>query len=121
MSSRVSPAGTPKRSRQALRQGQGIIQWTPCSSAFPIRPIITGDVGRDMGVQLVDMMAYIGSRGGIGDLNKAGAAGGPLAAAELFSAMEAPLVPGSDIRASVVEQLYAEATRLAAWSPPPRG
>ena len=100
--------GDPEAQQAGGGGGQGIIQWTPGSSAFPIRPIITGDVGRDMGVQLVDMMAYIGSRGGIGDLNKAGAAGGPLAAAELFSAMEAPLVPGSDIRASVVEQLYAE-------------
>ena len=100
--------GDPEAQQAGGGGGQGIIQWTPGSSAFPIRPIITGNADRDMGVQLVDMMAYIGSRGGIGDLNKAGAAGGPLAAAELFSAMEAPLVPGSDIRASVVEQLYAQ-------------
>ena len=88
--------------------GAGILQWTPASSAFPIQPIITGNPGRDMGVQLVDMMAYIASRGGIGDLNAAGAAGGPMAAAELFSAYEAPAVPGSDIRPSVVAALYAQ-------------
>jgi hypothetical protein len=88
--------------------GAGLIQWTPESSAFPIQPIITGNVGRDMAVQLVDMLAYINSRGGIGAINAGGAAGGPMGAAEVYSRMEAPLVPGSDIRSDVVSQLYRQ-------------
>ena len=123
--------GNPEIIQQGVATpGEGILQWTPGSSAFPIQPIITGNVGRDMGVQLVDMMAYIGSRGGIGDLNRATASGGPMAAAQLFSAMEAPLVPGSDIRSGVVSQLAAMGYRYGGkvmdhggwlnpgWNPP---
>jgi hypothetical protein len=97
--------------------GAGLLQWTPESSAFPIQPIITGNAGRDMAVQLVDMMAYIGSRGGLGRINAAGAAGGPMGAAYAFSAMEAPAVPGSDIRPGTVASLYAAGYDSGGWLP----
>jgi hypothetical protein len=103
--------GNPEAVQAGGGGGTGLIQWTPGSSAFPIQPLITGNVGRDMAVQLVDMMAYIASRGGIGAINAAGASGGPMGAAREFSMMEAPLVPGSDIRPSVVAQLYAQGLR----------
>lgn len=100
--------GNPEAIQAGGGGGTGLIQWTPASSAGPIQPLITGNVGRDMAVQLVDMMAYIAGRGGIGAINAGGAAGGPMGAAEVFSRMEAPAVPGSDIRPSVVAQLYAQ-------------
>jgi hypothetical protein len=98
--------------------GAGLLQWTPGSSAFPLQPIITGNVGRDMAVQLVDMMAYIDSRGGLGAINAGGNAGGPLGAARVFSGMEAPLVPGSDIDAAVVNSLYARGFDTGGWLMP---
>jgi Phage tail lysozyme len=107
--------GSPEAIQSGGGGGTGLIQWTPGSSAFPIQPLITGNVGRDMAAQLVDMMAYIASRGGLGRINAGGASGGPMGAAEVFSAMEAPAVPGSDIRPSVVAQLYAQG--LAAGGP----
>lgn len=85
--------------------GAGLIGWTPPSSAYPFLPLVTGNPGRDMGVQLVDMMAYIARNGGIGAINATGSA---LAAAELFSrAYERPAVLYSDIRPSVVAQIYS--------------
>ena len=86
--------------------GAGLIGWTPPSSAKPFFPIVTGNPGKDMAVQLVDMMYYIAGRGGIGLINAAGASGGPQAAAQAFSRMEAPAVPYSDIRPSIVDQLF---------------
>jgi Phage tail lysozyme len=76
------------------------------NSASPIEPIITGNAGRDMANQLVDMMAYIGGRGGIGAINAGGKSGGPMGAARVFSAMEAPAVAGSDIDSGVVTSLF---------------
>ena len=100
--------GDPEIIQQGVATpGEGILQWTPGSSAQPYQPIITGNPGRDMATQLADMLYYINQRGGMGDLNAATRSGGPMAAAQLFSAMEAPLVPGSDIRPSVVSQLAA--------------
>lgn len=98
--------------------GAGLLQWTPAGSAFPIQPIITGNVDRDMGVQLVDALAYIGSRGGMAAINLAGVSGGPLSAAYRFSAMEAPLVPGSDVRPGVVASLYAQGLDQGGFLPP---
>ena len=57
-----------------------------------------------MAVQLADMMYYIAQRGGLASINNAGSAQN---AAWVFSAMEAPLVPGSDIRMNIVDELYA--------------
>jgi hypothetical protein len=99
--------GNPEAVQAGGGGGEGIIQWTPGSSAGPIQPIITGNAERDMGVQLVDMMHYIAGRGGLASINAAGESGGPLGAAYRFSAMLAPLVPGSDVRPSVVQSLYA--------------
>jgi hypothetical protein len=95
----------------------GILQWTPGSSARPIQPIITGNASRDMGVQLVDALAYINSRGGMGPINAAGRIS-PLMAAYQMSAYEAPAVPGSDIRENVVSQLYAMGLDQGGWLPP---
>jgi hypothetical protein len=87
--------------------GAGLIGWTPPSSASPYYPIVTGNPGHDMAVQLVDMMHYINQNGGLGPLNAAGARGGPMAAAWLFSAQyERPAVTGSDIRPVIVDILY---------------
>jgi hypothetical protein len=104
--------GSPEVLEAGGGGGAGLLQWTPASSAGPIQPIITGNVGRDMAVQLIDMMAYIDSRGGISAINAGGAAGGPMGAAEVFSAMEAPRVPGSDIRPGVVSQLFSQGLAL---------
>jgi hypothetical protein len=97
--------GDPEAEEAGGGGGQGLLQWTYPTVPFPIADIITGNAGLDMANQLVDMMAYIGSRGGIGSINAAGSA---LGAAEVFSAMEAPAVPGSDIRPDVVAALYAQ-------------
>jgi Phage tail lysozyme len=101
-------SGNPEAIEAGGGGGTGLIQWTPGSSAKPYQPLITGNVGRDMAVQLTDMLYYIDSRGGMGRINEGGQSGGPMGAAEVFSAMEAPLVPGSDIRSSVVAELYAK-------------
>jgi len=98
-------SGDPESIEAGGGGGEGIMQWTPGSSAKPIYPIITGNANLDMANQLVDMMTYIAGRGGIGSINSAGSA---LGAAEVFSRMEAPLVPGSDIDAGVVASLYAQ-------------
>jgi Phage tail lysozyme len=96
--------------------GAGLLGWTPPSAAFPYQPIVTGNAARDMAVQLVDMLAWIDSHGGMGRLN---AAGSPMAAAWLFSAdYERPAVTGSDIRPSVVEQLYSEGYKKGTWFVP---
>jgi Phage tail lysozyme len=110
--------GNPEILQAGGGGGAGILQWTPASSAFPLQPIITGNVGRDMAVQLVDMMAYIQSRGGLASINAGGRQGGPLGAARVFSAMEAPLVPGSDIDAAVVNSLYARGFDSGGWLMP---
>ena len=91
--------------------GAGIMQWTPASSAAPYQPIITGNVGKDMATQLADMMYYISQRGGLGSINAAAASGtlaGAMAAAGVFSRMEAPAVPGSDIDAGAVSSLFSQ-------------
>jgi phage-related protein len=97
--------GDPEIMQAGGGGGEGIMQWTPGSSARPIYPIITGNPGLDMANQLVDMMAYIAGRGGLGSINAAGSAMG---AAQVFSRMEAPAVAGSDIRPDVVASLYAQ-------------
>ncbi len=99
--------GNPEAEEAGGGGGMGLIQWTPGSKARPYQPIITGNAGKDMAVQLPDMLNYIDGRGGIGAINAGGASGGPMGAAEVFSAMEAPLVPGSDIRAGSVAAVYA--------------
>jgi hypothetical protein len=96
--------GNPEAIQGGGGGGMGLIQWTPGSSARPYQPIITGNVGRDMAVQLADMMFYIAGRGGLASLNNAGSARN---AAWRFSAMEAPAIPGSDIRFNIVDALYA--------------
>jgi hypothetical protein len=97
-------SGDPEVHESGGGGGEGLLQWTPPTVPWPYPNIITGNAGKDMATQLVDMMGYISQRGGIGRLN---AAGSPMGAAEAFSAMEAPLVPGSDIRSGVVASIYA--------------
>ena len=108
--------GNPEAIQGGGGGGMGILQWTPGSSAFPIQPIITGNPQRDMGVQLLDALAYIQDRGGMATINSAGTFS-PLLAAWRFSAMEAPAVPGSDIRPDVVNQLYAMGLDKGGWWP----
>jgi hypothetical protein len=85
--------------------GAGLIGWTPPTSAYPIRNIVTGNPRVDMGNQLLDMLAYIQRNGSIADLN---AAGGPMNVAWRFSSKyERPAVTGSDIRPAEVMSIYA--------------
>jgi hypothetical protein len=90
--------------------GGGLIGWTPISSAYPIQPIITGNVRRDMGVQLTDMLAYLERNGSIADMNQyRGSLAAAMAAAWHWSAQyERPLVTGSDIRSGDVASIYAQ-------------
>lgn len=93
--------------------GAGLIGWTPPSSAYPVQQIVTGNIRRDMGVQLTDMLAYIEHNGSIADLNSYGTGGlqSAMTVAWRFSAhYERPKVTGSDIRPSVVAGIYARLT-----------
>lgn len=101
--------------------GAGIIGWTPPTPphVFPLFPIVTGNPGRDMAVQLVDLLAWIERYGSIAQMNSAAATGGLVGAAWNWSnRYEGPLVPGSDIRMDVVKQLYARGFDSGGWLTP---
>ena len=86
--------------------GFGLIGWTGNTIGLP--PGYHGPTGNpqyDMGVQLKGVIGYMNSRGGRGPLN---AAGNPVAAGDVWSRYEAPLVPLSDTRPGVANLLYAE-------------
>ena len=86
--------------------GFGLIGWTGNTIGLP--PGYHGPTGNpqyDMSVQLPGVIGYMNSRGGRGPLN---AAGNPVAAGDVWSRYEAPLVPLSDTRPGVANQLYAE-------------
>lgn len=76
--------------------GFGLIGWTGNTIGLPqgyFGP--TGNVSRDMAAQLAGVVGYINANGGFGILN---AAGGPVAAAQVFSShFERPAVMYSDI------------------------
>lgn len=100
--------------------GAGLIGWTPPDSAGPIRPIVTGNRTPDWQHQLTDLLAYADAnsqeainRGGV-DLATFKRATDPLQAARWWSEFEGPLVPGSDIRNEVVQQVF---TDLATYTP----
>lgn len=95
--------GNPE-SREQGGSGWGLIQWTGNTQGLPAGydgP--TGNFNYDMGVQLRGAMGYIASRGGLGKIN---AAGSPIGAGDVFSAMEAPAVALSDTRPALANQLY---------------
>lgn len=86
--------------------GFGLIGWTGNTIGLPPGyhgP--TGNVQADMAAQLKGVIGYMNSRGGRGPLN---AAGNPVLAGDVWSRYEAPLVPLSDTRPGVANQLYAE-------------
>jgi hypothetical protein len=58
-----------------------------------------------MSAQLKGVIGYMNSRGGAGPLN---AAGSPVLAGDVWSKYEAPLVPLSDTRPGIANQLFAE-------------
>jgi hypothetical protein len=76
--------------------GFGLIGWTGNTTGLPAGyhgP--TGNKAYDMSVQLAGVVGYINAFGGFGPIN---AAGGPVAAAEIFSShFEKPAVMFSDI------------------------
>lgn len=86
--------------------GWGLIGWTGNTVGLPpgySGP--TGNVQADMAAQLKGVIGYMNARGGRGPLN---AAGNPVLAGDVWSRYEAPLVPLSDTRPGVANQLYAE-------------
>lgn len=92
--------------------GDGLIGWTPPGSAQPSgSDIPTGNWQKDFDSQLTALINYANSnsqeavsRGGV-DLSTLKAATDPVQAASWWSAFEGPLVPGSDIRTGVVQQI----------------
>jgi hypothetical protein len=92
--------------------GAGLIGWTPPSSAGPDKPIVTGNPSTDWEHQLTDLLAYADAnsqeainRGGV-NLDSLKKATNPNQAATWWSMFEGPAVPGSDIRNSVVGNVY---------------
>lgn len=67
----------------------------------------TGNVAFDLAQQLAGVIGYARARGGLGRLNAAGASGGPVAAGDVWSSYEAPLVPDSDTRPATALAIYA--------------
>lgn len=93
--------------------GAGLIGWTPPSSAYPNKNIVTGNAQADFNAQLQDLLAYANNnsaeavnRGGV-NLQTLKSATDPVQAASWWSAFEGPLVPGSDIRTGVAQQIYS--------------
>lgn len=85
--------------------GGGLIGWTPISSAYPHKPIVTGHPKKDLDMQLIDLVAYVKRNGSISDMNKFK---DPVQAARHFSAKyERPAVTYSDVRESVARDMYA--------------
>jgi hypothetical protein len=85
--------------------GFGLIGWTGNTIGLP--PGYTGPTGNvayDLAAQLRGVIGYMNSRGGPGPLN---AAGDPVAAGNVWSRYEAPLVPLSDTRPAIAQELYA--------------
>jgi hypothetical protein len=85
--------------------GFGLIGWTGNTIGLPAGyhgP--TGNVAYDLAAQLAGVIGYMNSRGGAGPLN---AAGNPVAAGDVWSRYEAPLVPLSDTRPGVANAIYA--------------
>jgi hypothetical protein len=98
--------GNPEALEGGGGGGWGLIQWTGNTQGLPAgytHP--TGNYNYDMSMQLKGALGYINGRGGLGRIN---AAGNPIGAADVFSAMEAPLVPLSDTRPAVANALYAQ-------------
>ncbi len=86
--------------------GWGLIGWTGNTVGLPGGyggP--TGNYSHDMAMQLAGVVGYARARGGIGALNAAGSA---VAAGNVWSRYEAPLVPLSDTRPSVAAALFAQ-------------
>jgi Phage tail lysozyme len=100
--------------------GAGLIGWTPPSSASPNSNIVTGNRQQDFDNQLTDLLNYANSnsseavaRGGV-NLSTLKSASDPVQAASWWSAFEGPLVPGSDIRSNVAQQVF---TALNGYKP----
>lgn len=86
--------------------GFGLIGWTGNTIGLPPGyhgP--TGNVQRDMAAQLKGIIGYMNSRGGAGPLNSAG---NPVAAGDVWSRYEAPLVPLSDTRPAIANEIFAQ-------------
>lgn len=93
--------------------GAGLLGWTPPSAAKPT-PLTYGPNPGTWDAQLIDMLTYANdnsaeavARGGV-DLASLKKATSPTQAAEWWTAFEGPLVPGSDIRNGVVNQVYSQ-------------
>src|SRR5215831_624374 len=104
--------GNPEQMEIGGGGGAGLIQWTPASSASPIRPIITGNRQQDFNNQLVDMLNYAETnqsaaiaRGGV-NLQTLKQASDPTQAAIWWGMYEGPKVPGSDVRSGVATDVY---------------
>jgi Phage tail lysozyme len=104
--------GNPESVEAGGGGGEGILQWTPGSSASPMQPILTGNAQQDFDNQLVDMLSYANSnsteavqRGGV-DLSQLKNATNPIQAASWWSAFEGPLTPGSDVNSNVANSVY---------------
>ena len=85
--------------------GFGLIGWTGNTIGLPPGyhgP--TGNIEFDMAAQLRGVIGYMNSRGGAGPLN---AAGNPVLAGDVWSRYEAPLVPLSDTRPSIANEVFA--------------
>ena len=101
--------------------GAGLIGWTPPSSAKPT-PLTYGPNPGTWDDQLIDLLTYANdnsaeavNRGGV-DLATLKKATSPTQAATWWSAFEGPLNPGSDIRDSVVNQVYSNVKNYKANS-----
>lgn len=85
--------------------GWGLLGWTGNTVGLPAGyhgP--TGDVAKDLAIQLQGVIGYMNARGGRGPLN---AAPNAVAAGNVWSGYEAPAKPLSDTRPSTANALYA--------------
>ena len=94
--------------------GAGLIGWTPPSSAKPEGDIVTGNAQSDFNKQLTDLLYYAQNEGQ-GNLSELKSQTSAINAADMWSQLwERPAVTDSDVRSSVVSQVYDQ---LANYKP----
>jgi Phage tail lysozyme len=99
-------AGNPEATGPG--DSEGLIQWTPGSTASPYYPIVTGDEQSDYSHQLQDILAYNKDQG-TANLNLLNAQTDPVSAAEIYSKyFERPKDLYSDVNSGVANQVYQE-------------